>query len=862
MPDPVSILETLGQPAARRIGDDAVRAIAHAIEEAGGREVFFAGQLDRDGLVVRARVLARGNESAVTAVIEGMKVGEVAIHNHPSGNIAPSDADLRLSGVFAFQGNGMYIVDNSVSRVYVVVEPYLEDKHQKVDVSELARDLAPDGPLSRFVPQFEVRPQQEQMMEVVVTAFNTDGIAVVEAPTGVGKTFAYLLPAIQWAVRNKERVVVSTKTINLQEQIVHKDIPILRRALGENFSAVLVKGRNNYLCWRRLQRALSEATLFSDEEEQSVLRAVAEWAEKTTDGSLSDLPFVPPKEVWNNICSETDSCRLSNCPSPQNCFLGRARRDIAKADILVVNHHMLFSDLAIKRETGNFSALAVLPSYRRVIIDEAHSVEDSATEYFGAEATRAGALALIGRFIRNDRGRERGLLPFLSMKLTKEKSSLSIPEIEKVLDAVDNQLYPALAASRDALAAAFDAIRHLVAERCGQLGHEIKWRLTPEVLRDEDLREIHTVYVLPAVEEVMKCAEATTNLIGLLKNAKADDRVGEPPFATELFQMEAYRDRLLRLANTLAEGTSESLAPNTVRWIEIETGNANVVRIVRCPLEIAEPLADWVYGNLHTLVMTSATLSVRRRFDYFNGRVGLDRFPERAPAEVAIDSPFDFQAQALLCIPTDLAAPDERAFHDDIVKSVREILRITRGHAFVLFTSFYALDYAHSRLEKELAAAGITALKQGTAQRTRLLDRFRSDASSVLFATDSFWEGVDVPGDALQCVVLTKLPFRVPTEPILQARSEAIEEAGGNAFMEFTVPQAVIKFRQGFGRLIRRRTDRGAIIVLDRRVTTKHYGKVFLESLPGMRIVTGPSAGVYLALQKFFDKGVGSNNGT
>ncbi|NUM55384.1 MAG: DEAD/DEAH box helicase [Candidatus Hydrogenedentes bacterium] len=853
MPNPSQKYENLGQLAASRITVEASRAMAAAIQETGGREVFFAGVLNADHRVAQVRVLARGHESAVPAVFDGLKTGEVVIHNHPSGNIAPSEADLQLSSIYGFHGHGVYIVDNNASRVYVVVEPFIEDARQKVDVSDLARDLAPGGPLSREVPLFEVRPQQERMMEAVAEAFNTDGIAVVEAPTGVGKTFAYLLPAIQWAVRNKERVVVSTKTINLQEQIIHKDIPVLRRALGAEFSAVLVKGRNNYLCWRRLQRALSEATLFSDADEQNALRAIADWAERTTDGSLSDLPFVPPKDVWGNVCSEADSCRLSNCPNPKKCFLGRARREVAKADILVVNHHMLFSDLAIKREVGNFSALAVLPSYRRAIIDEAHSVEDSATEYFGAEATRAGSLALIARFIRTDRGRERGLLPFLALKLVKDKSNLTMPEIEKILDVIENQLQPALAASRDALIAAFDAIRHLTAERCGQMGREIKWRLTQDVLHDEDLREIHAVYVLPAVEEVARCAECATGLADLLKHAKAEDHVSEPPFVTELYQLEAYRDRLLKLANTLAEGTSETLAPNSVRWIEIETGNTNVVRIVRCPLEIAEPLADWVYGNLHSLVMTSATLSVRRRFDYFNARVGLDRVPERTPVGVAIDSPFDFQTQALLCVPTDLAAPDERAFHDDTVESVRQILKITKGHAFILFTSFYALDYAHGRLEKELKAAGITALKQGAAARTRLLDRFRSDTSSVLFATDSFWEGVDVPGDALQCVVLTKLPFRVPTEPILQARSEAIEEAGGNAFMDFTVPQAVIKFRQGFGRLIRRKTDRGAIVVLDRRVTTKHYGKVFLESLPGIRVVSGPSEGVYLALRKFFD---------
>jgi len=854
MSDHEKELPLLGQESTLRINSLAAQSMIDAIREVGGREVFFAGALNPAGIVAKVRVLARGHEGAVPAVFDGLSKGEVVIHNHPSGNIAPSEADIQLASIYGFHGHGVYIVDNAVQRVYVVIEPFVEHPSEKVDVRKLVRDLAPDGPLSKVVPQFEVRPQQEQMMEAVAEAFNSDGIAVVEAPTGVGKTFAYLLPAIQWATANKERVVVSTKTINLQEQIIHKDVPILRRALNANFNSVLVKGRNNYLCWRRLNRALSEATLFNDAEEQSALNAIAEWAEKTEDGSLSDLPFVPPKEVWGSCCSEADSCRLSNCPNPKRCFLGKARRDVAKADIIVVNHHMLFSDLAIKREVGNFSALAVLPSYRRAIIDEAHSVEDSATEYFGAEATRSGALALIGRFIRIERGRERGLLPFLAMRLIKEKSSLSLADVEKVLDAIDNQLQPALAAARDALVAAFDSIRHLTAERCGQLGRDIKWRLTQQVLNDEDLREIHSVYVIPAVEEVIRCADAATAVLELLKKAKAEDLVADPPFLTELYQLEAYRDRLIRLSNTLAEGTNDTLAPNTVRWIEIESDNTNIVRIVRCPLEIAEPLADWVYGNLHTLVMTSATLSVRKKFDYFNHRVGLDRVPDRYPEGRAIDSPFDYASQAMLCIPTDLSTPDARSFHDDTVASVREVLRITRGHAFVLFTSFYALDYVHRRLEPELKAAGITALKQGSAARTRLLDRFRSDSSSVLFATDSFWEGVDVPGDALQCVILTKLPFRVPTEPILEARSEAIEHAGGNPFMEYTVPQAVIKFRQGFGRLIRRKTDRGAIVVLDRRVLTKHYGKVFIESLPGLKVVSGPSQGVYMALEKFFQR--------
>jgi ATP-dependent DNA helicase DinG len=318
-------------------------------------------------------------------------------------------------------------------------------------------------------------------------------------------------------------------------------------------------------------------------------------------------------------------------------------------------------------------------------------------------------------------------------------------------------------------------------------------------------------------------------------------------------QLEAYRDRLLRLAGAMAEGTSETLQPNTVRWIEIDSRNKGIVRVIRCPLEVGEPMAEWVYPNLKTVVMTSATLAVGHRFNYLMNRIGLDRVADRDVESLALDSPFDYSSQAILCIPTDLPNPDAREFLDASVAAVRESLAITKGHAFVLFTSFYALDYVHQRVEDALKKMGITALKQGEAARTHLLDRFRRDTSSVLFATDSFWEGVDVPGDALQCVILPKLPFRVPTEPVLEARAEAIDAAGGNAFMEYTVPQAVVKFRQGFGRLIRRKSDRGAIVVLDRRIMTKHYGKVFRESLPEMRPVTGSSASVFAEMRAFFN---------
>jgi len=844
---------TLGEAAERRLTETAVAAICGAIAETGGREVFFAGSLDDGGRVESVRVCARGTEGAVPAIFEGIRTREVVIHNHPSGNIAPSEADLQLAVHFANNGHGVYIVDNEAARVFVVVEPFIDSDVERLSPSELGAALDAGGALSKALPGFEVRPQQRAMMESAARAFNHEGVAVIEAPTGVGKTVAYLLPAVSWARRNRERVVVSTRTINLQEQIVNKDIPVLNRCFEKPVQAALVKGRGNYLCQRKLQRAVSEATLFDDSDDAEALKAISQWADKTADGSLSDLSFVPGREMWNKVCSETDVCSASNCPNPDRCFIGRARREIAKADVLVVNHHMLFSDLSIKEELGNFSAPAVLPAFQRVVFDEAHSIEESATEHFGMSAARLGLMALLGRFLRSERGHERGLLPFLKVSLIKESKRFPGCDINAIIEVIDMDWKPKLASVRDGALAAFDALRSWVLQHSQDTNREVRLRLTDELLQEEGLREIHRVYVQEACEEMRRCAQLCGKVHGMVKDLGVPDDLPESPFLTELLQLESYRNRLVRLAAAMGEATSAKLAENTVRWIEVDRSNDRIVRVARCPLEVGKPLADWVYANLKTVVMTSATLTVDQRFDYFATRVGTGLLPENRVETLQLDTPFSYEEQAMLGVVRDLPSPEERTFLEPCAEAIGEAVEITGGSAFVLFTSYYALDFTHRRLTPVLAKLGITALKQGEASRGHLLDRFRNDVSSVLFATDSFWEGVDVAGDSLRCVIVPRLPFRVPTEPIQQARAEAITAAGGNAFTEYTVPQAVIKFRQGFGRLIRRRSDYGAILVLDKRLVTKPYGQVFLHSLPGVRVVRGPKTAVYGAMRNFFD---------
>jgi ATP-dependent DNA helicase DinG len=844
-------METLlGEPSAERIAAPAIELMRAAIRDAGGREVFFAGILTADGRVDSVEVKARGHGGAVNAIFADLPAGGVVIHNHPSGNLEPSDADLDLAAGYSRNGFGVYIVDNAVERLYAVVEPMRPEQVRAVEPSGLDRYFAADGPLAAQFDGFEERPQQREMMRAVAEAFNRSGIAAIEAPTGVGKTLAYLIPAVTWALDNRERVLVSTRTINLQEQIVHKDIPVLQRALDRPFKAVLVKGRQNYLCRRRLERALAEAELFDDSSERDTLEALANWAEKTDDGSLSDLGFVPDREIWDRVCSDSDTCTPSQCQEQGNCFLSRARRSIAQADIVVVNHHMLFSDLAIKRELGDFSALAVLPAFSRLIIDEAHHVEDSATEYFGSQAAQLGALYLLGRLLRKERGHERGALLFLSRKLG-EIPGLAERETAETLERlIEDNIRPAVVAVREGLVTAFQAVRAHVADRCRQIGRDIKWRLTPDALADPDLREIHRVYILPAAEEAASLAQS----LYLLAEKLSDFQRGLPDersFSMDIQQLRAYSERLLRLSNTIAEATSADFRDNTVRWVEIDATKSEIVRLISCPLDVAKTLNEWVYPNLKTLIMTSATLAVGQRFDFYFQRSGLDRVAGRPLESIALDSPFDYAEQALLCIPDDLPPPDAPEFAELSVQFMGEVLLITGGRAFVLFTSYGSLNHAFSRLERELRAAGITPLKQGADSRTRLLERFRAHPRSVLFGTDSFWEGVDVVGDALQCVILPRLPFRVPTEPVLEARAEAIEAAGGNAFTGYATPLAVIKLRQGIGRLIRSRNDRGSVVVLDGRILTRNYGRTFLSSLPPMPRCVGPREQVAEALSTF-----------
>jgi ATP-dependent DNA helicase DinG len=378
-------LEQVLSKAEERLSLRVIEEMREAIAEADGNEVFFVGKLGPDGLVASVKVGARGNEEAVPVLSPLVEEGDLIIHNHPSGGTRPSSADLGIAARLGNQGIGFFIVDNDLEEVYVVAEPVQAAEITPLDPGELAADLSPGGALSRIYPLYEQRESQVGMLRLVTQAFNGDEICAAEAGTGVGKSLAYLLPAVRWALQNGERVVVSTNTINLQQQLIEKDIPLVKKVLGQDLKVVLVKGRGNYLCLHRMHEALDEAELF--EERDPDLLSIREWARTTETGSRTDLSFYPKEETWSKVCSEADACLGLRCAHREGCFVLKARREASSAKVLIANHHLLFADLALRLQ-GSFDDPAVLPPFRRVIFDEAHNVEKAATSFF-SPASRA-----------------------------------------------------------------------------------------------------------------------------------------------------------------------------------------------------------------------------------------------------------------------------------------------------------------------------------------------------------------------------------------------------------------------------------------------------------------------------------------
>ncbi|HXD49343.1 MAG TPA: helicase C-terminal domain-containing protein [Gemmatimonadaceae bacterium] len=830
---------TVAAAAGQRLSGKAALALRAAIRLAGGREVCFVGTVDTDGVVQTVRAVARGDVRSVLALPGFAERGEMLIHNHPSGNLEPSEPDLDVAARLHDDGIGFGIVDNAASELYVVVEVPARASHRPIDFSRVDDDLAPDGAIASQHARYEDRPSQRAMAVEIARLYNEGGVGLLEAGTGVGKSLGYLVPALRWAAANNERTIVSTNTINLQEQLVGKDLPFLAKALSDQpVRFALLKGWRNFLCLLRLAQARASGNALFDEGLERELDTIQAWAERTRDGSLSDLPVAPRPEVWDEVAAEPDLCQRARCPLYDRCFLFKARKEAAQADVIVVNHHLLLSDLAVRRASGNWGEAAVLPAYTRLVIDEGHHLEDAAAAHLGANVSRRSLQRLFNRLDR----RGKGLLPALTARLAASNDLLSVASFDLVL----SRLTPAVHAVRDKAALLFDLLETLLAEEAGQGVPVI--RLTEEFATHPVWRAGLRVALDDVIGEIAVLSEGLQTVRDRIESGKRPDDAVMPL----LNEMRAVTRRLQLAGDGLQRALDPGRGEPTVRWIEAR-GRDRAVTVSTVPLDLAPILREDLFKRATTTVVTSATLATDNRFDFLTARLGLDD-PELEPRTAIFPSPFRFQEQALLAVPSDVPAPNVNpsGHLTALARVTLDLADAANGGMFVLLTSHRDVRAMASELRARGADRRWPLLVHGDEMRDTLLARFRDAGNALLLGTASFWEGVDVPGDALRALLIGKLPFRVPTEPVTAAHCEAIEARGGDAFREYMLPHAALRLKQGFGRLVRTSADRGVVVIADPRVVTKGYGRGLIEGLPPARRLIGRWNDILGTIREFY----------
>ena len=800
-----------------RFSEESLQTIKEYLIENENKSIIFKATFDENEVIQEPFFLSLYKKKTFEETLTKVKRDEIVIKTTKSNQLYPNDLELELSEELFNRRNIAYCLLSSDLDDFYFIQDIDRTNLEKIDIEDY---FSEDGILVNEIKGFEHRHEQEEMAKNIQKAINDNRKIIVEAGTGTGKTLAYLIPAIKWAIANKKKVIIATNTINLQEQLLLKDIPLAKSVIKDEFTYALVKGRSNYLCKRlftelSLGKSVDIETFSTEAREQ--LEYILKWGNKTKTGDKAELPFEVYPDVWELIQSTTELCLGKKCPFRKECFYMKTRMKKMEADILISNHHVFFSDLNVRAETDFDSEYLILPRYDMVIFDEAHNIESVARSYFSVEVSKISFTRLLHRIYQK------------KSKKKKEKSALTRVEetidekyLEKtgdyleLLKTIKSEIY-SLQIIGDEY---FDEIRKMF-----ETNTEAPIRKS---LNNFEMTKSNFLENLRAKKEFFQAKLAEfLNLMMAFSNVIDEEKDKNPEvinFNNHLKIFKKYIDSF-KFINNFSDD-------DYVYWLDINSKRTNVV-LTATPLNIAQKLSSVLFENLNRLVFASATIMANGNFEYFKKSLGLD---EEECIECFIESPFDYEHQMSVYIPSDIQDSENlNAFVSDASKFILDILKKTKGKAFILFTSYTMLNQIYYSVVNKLKNSNFEIFLHGEKPRSQLIKEFKEAKNPVLFGTTSFWEGVDVQGENLSNVIITKLPFLVPTDPIVSAISKKIEEAGGNSFSDFQLPEAIIKFKQGVGRLIRKKTDRGNVFILDSRIIKKRYGSAFIKALPSQK---------------------------
>ena len=800
-----------------RFSEESLQTIKKYLEEHNNKSMIFKATFDEDEKIQKPFFLSLYKKKSFEETLTKVGKNEVVIRTTKPNQLYPSDMELELSEELYTRRNIAYCLLSSDLDDFYFVQDIDRIFLEEIDIENY---FAKDGILAKEIKGFEYRQEQEEMAQYIQDAINEDRKIIVEAGTGTGKTLAYLIPSIKWAVTNKKKVIIATNTINLQEQLLLKDIPLAKSIIKDEFSYVLVKGRNNYVCKRLfnelvLGKSIDIETFSMEAREQ--IEYILKWGNKTKTGDKAELPFEVYPDVWELVQSTTELCLGKKCPYRKECFYMKTRMEKMEADILISNHHVFFADLNVRAETDFDSEYLILPRYDMVIFDEAHNVESVARSYFSVEVSKISFTRLLNRIYQKKNKRK------------KEKSALI--RVEDTIDEKDledsqqyiyllNTLKEEISILQNIGDEYFDEIRKIY-----ETNTEAPIRKS---LNNFEMTKSRFLETLRDKKDIFQSKLADFLTLMMSFNNVIDEEKDKNPevinFNNHLKMFKTYIDSF-KFINSFEDD-------NYIYWLDINSKRTNVV-LTATPLNIAKKLSSVLFDNLDRLIFASATIVANGNFDYFKKSLGLD---EEDCIECIIKSPFNYDEQMSVYIPTDIQDSENiNAFVTDASKFILDILLKTNGKAFILFTSYTMLNQIYYSISKKLIDKGFEVFLHGDKPRSQLIKEFKEAENPILFGTTSFWEGVDVQGENLSNVIITKLPFLVPTDPVVSAISKKIEEDGGNSFMDFQLPEAIIKFKQGVGRLIRKKTDSGNIFILDNRILKKRYGSLFINALPSQK---------------------------